>query len=128
MRAFGPTLVATHGKDLVSKSTPVNFTTSLGAHHRKQRKLLNPLFNVNHMRYMTPIFHRVARKVLSNLACTKLWSQSSQLRGNLESIVSDSPQEINIADWMGRFALELIGQAGLGHSFGTFEDRNDEYC
>ena len=41
--------------------------------------------------------------------------------------MSDSPQEINIADWMGRFALELIGQAGLGYTFGTFEDRNNEY-
>ena len=42
--------------------------------------------------------------------------------------MSDNPQEINIADWIGRFALELIGQAGLGYTFGTFEDRNDEYC
>ncbi|KAH9166702.1 cytochrome P450 [Lactarius sanguifluus] len=95
MQTFGPTLVATHG-----------------IHHRRQRKLLNPLFNVNHLRYMIPIFHRVARK----------------LRGNLESIVSDGPQEINIADWIGRFALELIGEAGLGYSFGTLEGRNDEYC
>ncbi|KAH9024960.1 cytochrome P450 [Lactarius hengduanensis] len=95
MQTFGPTLVATHG-----------------AHHRRQRKLLNPLFNVNHLRYMIPIFHRVARK----------------LRGNLESIVSDGPQEIDIADWIGRFALELIGEAGLGYSFGTLEGRNDEYC
>ncbi|KAI9440829.1 cytochrome P450 [Lactarius indigo] len=95
MQTFGPTLVATHG-----------------AHHRKQRKLLNPLFNVNHMRYMIPTFHRVTRK----------------LCGNLESIVSDGPQEINIADWIGRFALELIGEAGLGYSFGTLEGRNDEYC
>ena len=37
-------------------------------------------------------------------------------------------QEIDLADWMGNFALELIGQAGLGYSFGTLEGRNDEYC
>ncbi|KAH9024962.1 hypothetical protein EDB84DRAFT_1564220 [Lactarius hengduanensis] len=61
---------------------------------------------------MTPIFHRVAR----------------QLRGNLESIVSDGPQEINIADWIDRFALELLGEAGLGYLFGILEGRNDEYC
>ena len=48
----------------------MNFTTYLGDHHRKQRKLLNPLFNVNHMRYMTPIFYRVTRKVLLNPAYT----------------------------------------------------------
>ncbi|KAI9458421.1 cytochrome P450 [Lactarius psammicola] len=95
MQAFGPAL-----------------TSTSGAHHRRQRKLLNPVFSVNNLRHMTPIFHRVAR----------------QLRENLESIVADGGQEINIADWMGKFALELIGEAGLGYSFGTFEGRNDEYC
>ena len=43
-------------------------------------------------------------------------------------MVSDGPQEINIADWIGRFTLDAIGQAGLGYSFGTLEGRNDEYC
>ncbi|KAH9057443.1 cytochrome P450 monooxygenase [Lactarius vividus] len=57
-----------------------------------------------------------------------LYALVALLRGNLESIVSNGPQEINIADWIGRFALELIGEAGLGHSFGTLEGRNDKYC
>ncbi|KAI9443760.1 cytochrome P450 [Lactarius psammicola] len=95
MQAFGPSLFSTTGH-----------------HHRKQRKLLNPAFNVNHMRYMTPIFHRV----------------TNQLRENLQSILSNGTEEINVADWMGKLALELIGQAGLGYSFGTLEDRDDEYC
>ncbi|KAI9443764.1 cytochrome P450 [Lactarius psammicola] len=99
MQTFGPSLLAT-----------------IGPHHRKQRKLLNPAFNVNHMRYMTPIFHRVTNQVLA------------ELRENLQAIVSNGPEEINVADWMGRLALELIGQAGLGYSFGTLEGRDDEYC
>ncbi len=41
--------------------------------------------------------------------------------------MSNGPEEINVADWMGRLALELIGQAGLGYSFGTLEGRDDEY-
>jgi cytochrome P450 len=77
-----------------------------------QRKLLNPAFNVNHMRHMTPIFHRVTK----------------QLRDNLWSFVSNGSEEINVADWMGKLALELIGQAGLGYSFGTLEGRDDEFC
>ncbi|KAN0127843.1 Cytochrome P450 [Lactarius tabidus] len=95
MQAFGPSLLST-----------------TGAHHRRQRKLINPAFSVGHMRHMTPIFHRVA----------------GQLRENLELIVENGAQEINIADWMGKFALELIGQAGLGYSFGTLRGRNDGYC
>jgi hypothetical protein len=43
-------------------------------------------------------------------------------------MVLSGPQEINVADWMGKFALELIGQAGFGYSFGTFEGKNDGFC
>ncbi|KAI0270687.1 cytochrome P450 [Gloeopeniophorella convolvens] len=94
MQAFGPSLLSTQG-----------------AHHRQQRKLLNPVFSSNHMRYMIPIFHRVTR----------------QLRGILDSIAKDGPQEVNISDWMGNLALELIGQAGLGYKFGALEGRSDEF-
>ena len=34
-----------------------------GDHHRKQRKMLNPVFSINHMRRMIPIFNDVSRKV-----------------------------------------------------------------
>ncbi|KAH8986070.1 cytochrome P450 [Lactarius hatsudake] len=90
---------------------PSLFATT-GAQHRMQRKLLNPAFSIKNMRHMTPIFHRI----------------TNQLRENLCSIVSNGPQEINVANWMGNIALELIGQAGLGYSFGIFEGRDDEYC
>ena len=95
-----------------------------------QRKLLNPAFNVNHMRHMIPIFHKVTRQVpfRSLYSRVSYVSQISQLRENLCLVVSNDPQEINIADWMGNLALELIGQAGLGYSFGTLEGRDDEFC
>ncbi|KAH9031921.1 cytochrome P450 [Lactarius pseudohatsudake] len=77
-----------------------------GAHHRKQRKLLNPVFNVNHMRYMSPIFHEVT---------------------HFDLLAAHGPHEINLVPWVSKLALELIGQAGLGYLFGTFEGRNDEF-
>jgi hypothetical protein len=43
-------------------------------------------------------------------------------------MLSNGPQEINVVDWMGKLALEFIGQAGLGYSFGTLEGRNDQFC
>ncbi|KAI9432668.1 cytochrome P450 [Lactarius indigo] len=92
--AFGPGLLATSG-----------------AQHRKQRKLLNPVFNVNHLRYLSPIFHEVTQ----------------QLCESLDLLVAHGPHEINLVPWMSKLALELIGQAGLGYSFGTFEDSNDEF-
>ena len=36
---------------------------TLGAHHRKQRKLLNPAFAVGHLSSITPLFYDVADKV-----------------------------------------------------------------
>ncbi|KAI0247112.1 cytochrome P450 [Lactifluus subvellereus] len=87
-------------------------SSTLGDQHRRQRKMLNPLFNAKHMRYMIPIFYTVAR----------------QLREKFESMLSSGPQEINIVDWMGKVAMEFIGQAGLGYSFGTLEGRNDQFC
>ena len=51
-----------------------------------------------------------------------------QLRVAIESRVRDGPQKIDMVSWMGRTALELIGQSGLGHSFDPLvADSKDEY-
>lgn len=35
----------------------------IGDQHRKQRKILNPVFHISHMRQMLPIFYQVTYKV-----------------------------------------------------------------
>ncbi|KAI0628824.1 cytochrome P450 [Trametes polyzona] len=85
----------------------------LGDQHRRQRKMLNPLFSAKHLRDMTPIFYNVIHKLESAIA----------------SRVGDDTKELDILGWMGRTALELIGQGGLGHSFDPLtEDRPDEFA
>lgn len=37
--------------------------TTNGAQHRKQRKLLNPVFSVAHLRDVSHIFYRIAHRV-----------------------------------------------------------------
>ncbi|KAF4617777.1 hypothetical protein D9613_006307 [Agrocybe pediades] len=74
---------------------------TLGEQHRKQRKMLNPVFSTAHMREMIPIFYDVGHK----------------LRGTLLKKVKKGPQEIDVLYWMSRTALELIGQSGIGYSF-----------
>ncbi|KAF9002265.1 cytochrome P450 [Cyathus striatus] len=74
---------------------------SLGDRHKRQRKMLNPVFSIVHMREMIPIF----------------WAVSQKLHDTLASKVKNSAQEIDITHWMTRMALELIGQSGLGYSF-----------
>ncbi|KAF8955775.1 cytochrome P450 [Flammula alnicola] len=81
---FGQGLLGTHGE-----------------RHRKQRKMLNPVFSIAHMREMIPIFYDVIYK----------------LRDVFANKVKDGPQEIEVLSWMTRTSLELIGQSGLGYSF-----------
>jgi cytochrome P450 len=79
--------------------------SSTGERHRKQRKQLNPVFSVSHMRYMVPIFKEI----------------STTLRDSIAAQVKDGPREINMLEWFTRTALELVGQGGLGHSFDSLK-------
>ncbi|KAF9254641.1 cytochrome P450 [Marasmius fiardii PR-910] len=79
---------------------------SLGEPHRRQRKMLNPVFSIAHMREMVPIFYEVTHRLQNTLAAK----------------VQDGPREIDMLAWMGRTALELIGQSGFGYSFDMLAD------
>ncbi|KZT70323.1 cytochrome P450 [Daedalea quercina L-15889] len=80
--------------------------STLGEQHRRQRKMLNPVFSTNHMRYMLPTFYETV----------------GRLRDALQARVKNGPRELDMANWMGRTALELIGQGGLGYSFDKLVD------
>ncbi|KAF9064449.1 cytochrome P450 [Rhodocollybia butyracea] len=77
-----------------------------GEQHRKQRKMLNPVFSIAHMRSMMPIFYDVV----------------DQLETALSQRVHSGPTEIDLLSWMTRTALELIGQSGFGYSFDNMVD------
>lgn len=78
---------------------------TLGEQHRKQRKMINPVFSINHMCEMIPLFYEVTER----------------LRVSLKKKTANGPKEVDIMQWMTRTALELIGQSGMGYSFDTLE-------
>ncbi|KAJ3932727.1 MAG: cytochrome P450 [Lentinula lateritia] len=86
---------------------------ALGDRHRKQRKMLNPVFSPAHMREMTPTFFDVTHKL------------ERALKDRLQK--GPSTQEVDILSWMGRTALEIIGQAGLGYSFDPLTDEESSH-
>ncbi|KAH7874006.1 cytochrome P450 [Lentinula edodes] len=86
---------------------------ALGDRHRKQRKMLNPVFSAAHMREMTPTFFDVTHKL------------ERALKDRLQK--GPSIQEVDILSWMGRTALEIIGQAGLGYSFDPLTDEESSH-
>ena len=47
-----------------------------------------------------------------------------QLRDALSNEVLKGGKDVNVLRWMSRAALEYIGQAGLGHSFGPIREKS----
>ncbi|KZT70364.1 cytochrome P450 [Daedalea quercina L-15889] len=87
--------------------------STLGEQHRKQRKMLNPVFSTSHMKVMLPTFYDIV----------------GRLRDALEMRVKNGARELDMANWMGRTALELIGQGGLGYSFDKLvDDKTDPFA
>ncbi|KAI0697096.1 cytochrome P450 [Cerioporus squamosus] len=91
---FGPGLIAT-----------------VGSHHRKQRKMLNPVFSASHMRNLTPVFYEVTNKMTSTIA----------------DLLRNGPAELDVLTWMSRTALELVGQGGMGYSFDSLNETPEQH-
>ncbi|KAI0293337.1 cytochrome P450 [Multifurca ochricompacta] len=81
--------------------------STLGEQHRKQRKMLNPVFSLANMRELLPVIQPIAFKMRSVLL--------SQLPTDGNS------QEVDVLPWMSRGTLEYISQAGLGYTFNALE-------
>ncbi|KAF8741243.1 cytochrome p450, partial [Rhizoctonia solani] len=62
----------------------------------------------------TPVFHNIAHYLQDIVA--------SRVRDN-----GNNTGIIDIYKWMNNVALEMIGQAGVGHSFGVMEDKEIQY-
>ncbi|PPQ74553.1 hypothetical protein CVT24_004347 [Panaeolus cyanescens] len=90
---FGPGLLSSHGE-----------------YHKRQRKLLNPVFSTTHMRQMLPTVYAIMHR----------------LEAAIVSQVQNGSKEIDMLSWMGRTALELIGQSGFGYSFDDLTDKYTE--
>jgi hypothetical protein len=72
---------------------------------------MNPIFTIPYLRDTTPMFHDVAYR----------------LRDALEATIEDQGSTIEMMSWIRRAALDLIGQAGLGHAFRSIEGEADRY-
>ncbi|KAH9915040.1 cytochrome P450 [Epithele typhae] len=78
---------------------PGLFQTS-GDRHKRQRKMLMPVFSGAHMRDLTPMFIEV----------------TDRLKLAIETRIRDGTMSFDVNSWLARTALELVGQGGLGTS------------
>ncbi|KAJ3517041.1 hypothetical protein NLJ89_g753 [Agrocybe chaxingu] len=95
---FGPGLVATTGEQ-----------------HKRQRRVVNPIFAVPQLRRISPMFYEIAEKLASVME-----SELSQH--------SSSRTVLDMSDWMSRVALESVGRTVLGYSFDPLDSpHNNPY-
>ncbi|KIK38713.1 hypothetical protein CY34DRAFT_90524 [Suillus luteus UH-Slu-Lm8-n1] len=87
---------------------------TVGEQHRRQRKLLNPVFSTSNMRALLPTLQPIARK-LTSILLAKLPDDGSH-------------KEIDILPWLSRSALDGVCQAILGYPSDTLgATEYDEY-
>ncbi|RDX41898.1 cytochrome P450 [Lentinus brumalis] len=113
--------IAIKNQDIWSKNTigasglllgPGLLTTE-GPQHRKQRKMLTPVFSAAYLRNVTTPFYETSYK----------------LRDALRKVLGSEAKEVDVLKWTGRTALELLGQGALGYSFDPLvEDVTDPFA
>ncbi|TFK64221.1 cytochrome P450 [Pluteus cervinus] len=73
-----------------------------GDQHRKQRKIVSPIFALPELRRLTPVFYDIGEKLVSVI--------EREINVNKDSV-------FDMSEWVGRTALESVGRTILGHSF-----------
>lgn len=103
-----------------------------GEQHRRQRKLLNPVFSTSNMRALLPTLQPIARK-LTSILLAKLPDDGCKLLNIhrysvLIHVFETAHKEIDILPWLSRSALDGVCQAILGYPSDTLgATEYDEY-
>lgn len=92
--------------------------------HRRQRKVIQPAFNVSAMRALTPLFFRHSNAFVAKLTQivneTKGPSEEPVIEGQSVQSAQKSQEQkpvFDISHWFGRLTLDIIGDAGFDHQF-----------
>ncbi|KAF9027549.1 cytochrome P450 [Hymenopellis radicata] len=85
--------------------------STLGPRHKKQRKMMSPAFSASALRDMFPIVHQALLR----------------FRSALEQEMDCAQGELDMLRWSTKAALEIVGLAGLGHSFDTFNQDPEDH-
>ncbi|KAJ7188927.1 cytochrome P450 [Mycena filopes] len=83
---------------------------SNGERHRMQRKMLNPLFAVKHVKSFPPLFFEIAQKMRD----TYLYKLG----------ISEEPRVLNLHYWSSRLTLELVSQASFERSLDPLDSED----
>ncbi|KAJ7166841.1 cytochrome P450 [Mycena filopes] len=84
-----------------------------GREHKKQRKYMDVLFTASRVSKLVPMFYEV----------------TNQLQTKITTAIAGKPpgQVLDMLDYLTRAALEIIGTAGIGHTFNSFDDKSQAF-
>ncbi|KAJ6631796.1 cytochrome P450 [Mycena sp. CBHHK59/15] len=109
---FGPGLISVHGDT-----------------HKKQRKMIQPLFGAAHMRALTPTFWGIAYQA-RDVIRTKVRAACAPDAGKATQQTPTAPQRpsavLDLWKWSSRAALEGVGVGALGYSFDALDDETED--
>lgn len=104
--------------------------------HKRQRKILQPAFNVGAIRELNPIFIKYSRQLADKIATMiDLSTSTSNKEGGADGVespfVAQSKYSLKVSQrgspvidmswWTTRAALDIIGDAGFGYKFQSLE-------
>ncbi|KAG1812770.1 cytochrome P450 [Suillus subaureus] len=87
--------------------------STLGEQHRKQRKMLNPVFSISNMRELLPIIQTISHQLKSIL---------------VSNLATHYPVELDVLPWLSRSSLDCICEGMLGYHSAALDTGNkNEY-
>ncbi|KAG2036047.1 cytochrome P450 [Suillus americanus] len=96
--------------------------STLGEQHRKQRKMLNPVFSTSNMRELLPVIQTISHQLKSILVSNLSAGSEHDHARYRESV------ELDMLPWLSRSSLDCICEGVLGYHSAALDARNeDEY-
>ncbi|KAJ7633341.1 cytochrome P450 [Mycena polygramma] len=105
---FGPGLISVRGET-----------------HKKQRKMIQPLFGMAHMRELTPTFWNIAYQA-QNVMRAKVFEAQPSPPSATDIAAQQVSTVLDLWKWVSRAALEGVGVGALGYSFDALDDLTED--
>ena len=96
--------------------------TARGERHKRERRLLRPIFSVEKNKSVCPVFWSQAKKSVEEME--KLIDKTANSLANGEhgqNLIWSSP--IDVSEWADRLVLEGLGRAAMGASFHALDSQ-----
>ncbi|KAH9808915.1 cytochrome P450 monooxygenase [Melampsora americana] len=91
-----------------------------GESHRRQKKMLLPFFSPTHLKQASLIFEEKSLQL-----CSILRQMLEENQSPFENDKDDQGVIVDLYAWFNRLTLDIIGQAGFGHSFDSLRGEDN---